>query len=225
MEFVFEVVVASGQARDWHDQVVRPRWARLAGIGSYDVYRWLAGEAKDPYVDDGAAPELMVVLAFSDASQLARAIASEDFQKPLHELPAGIRLAGATMERRFYPVAGEAAASPLRARFSYVVRYQLPAEDEAAFVTNYVATHPPTLARLPAIRNIICYFPLRLPNPAGLADPDYLIGNEVVFDDVAAFNHAMASPVRHELRAHFRQFPAFSGRNMHYPMIRTRLAG
>src|SRR4029079_12134000 len=105
-----------------------------------------------------------------------------------------IRLAGTAMERRFYPVADEAAAA-LRAPFSYVVRYHLPAEDEAAFVANYVASHPPTLARLPAIRNIMCYFPLRMPSPAGLPDPDYLIGNEVVFDDVAAFNRAMASPV------------------------------
>src|SRR5690242_5754698 len=122
MEFVYEVV-ASGQSTDWHDEAARPRWARLSGLKSYDVYRWLPGEAKDPYVDDGAAPGLIIVLAFPDASQLARAIGGEAFQKPLGELPAGIRLAGAAMERRFYPVAGEAAASPLRVPFSYVVRY------------------------------------------------------------------------------------------------------
>jgi hypothetical protein len=51
-----------------------------------------------------------------------------------------------------------------------------------------------------------------------------MIGNEVVFDDVGAFNRAMASPVRQELRAHFRAFPPFSGANTHYPMMRARLA-
>jgi hypothetical protein len=113
----------------------------------------------------------------------------------------------------------------LRAPFSYVVRYHRPADDEAAFIANYVATHPPTLARLPGIRNILCYFPLDRPNPAGLAKAGYMLGNEVVFDDVAAFNRAMASPVRQELRAHFRAFPPFSGANTHWPMIRTRVVG
>jgi hypothetical protein len=71
----------------------------------------------------------------------------------------------------------------------------------------------------------MCYFPLDLPNPPELAQAGYMLGNEVVFDDVAAFNRAMASPVRQELRAHFRAFPPFSGANTHYPMVRKRLIG
>ena len=41
------------------------------------------------------------------------------------------------------------------APFSYVVRYHKPADDEEAFIKNYVATHPPTLALLPGIRSVI----------------------------------------------------------------------
>jgi hypothetical protein len=52
-----------------------------------------------------------------------------------------------------------------------------------------------------------------------------MLGNEVAFDSVDAFNAAMASPVRKELRAHFHSFPRFSGRNTHHPMLRTPLAG
>ena len=59
----------------------------------------------------------------------------------------------------------------------------------------------------------------------GVAAADYMIGNEVAFDSVAAFNVAMQSPVRHELRRHFREFPKFSGRNTHFAMNRVRLAG
>jgi hypothetical protein len=103
-----------------------------------------------------------------------------------------------------------------------VVRYHRPAQDEAAFIANYIATHPATLARLPGIRNIMCYFPLDRPNPAGLAHAGYMLGNEVVFDDVAAFNRAMASPVRQELRAHFHAFPPFSGPT---PIIRCCARG
>ena len=42
---------------------------------------------------------------------------------------------------------------------------------------------------------------------------------------VEAFNAAMQSPVRQELRRHFGEFPPFTGRNTHYPMDRTRLVG
>jgi hypothetical protein len=107
------------------------------------------------------------------------------------------------------------------------VRYHRPAADERAFIANYVASHPPLLATLPKTRSVLCYFPLARElswkDPNGLASPDYMIGNEVVFDTIADFNAAMATPIRHELRRHFREFPPFSGRNTHYPMDRTRL--
>jgi hypothetical protein len=46
-----------------------------------------------------------------------------------------------------------------------------------------------------------------------------------VFDTLDAFNAAMASDVRRELRADFKRFPPFSGANTHYPMDRRRLVG
>jgi hypothetical protein len=52
-----------------------------------------------------------------------------------------------------------------------------------------------------------------------------MVGNEVVFDSPEAFNTAMASPVRHELRAHFKSFPKFTGKNTHFPMMRRQLPG
>jgi hypothetical protein len=209
-------------ARRWHDDAATA-WRTLPALLSHDLYVPAADGAKDPLVDDGPGPLLIAMLAFAHADALARAVASAAFAAPLSRLPAGVRAAGEAMECRHYPVAGAPTPAPLRAGFSYVVRYHRPAEDEAAFIANYVATHPPTLARLPAIRNIMCYFPLDLPNPPGLAKSHYLLGNEVAFDHVAAFNRAMASPVRQELRAHFRAFPPFSGANTHYPMLRTRV--
>jgi hypothetical protein len=223
--FTFELAcfgpgAAARAAHDWHDRAAAG-WHALPGLVSHDLYLGTA-DAKDPLVDDGPGPLLIAMLAFAHADALAKAIASAAFAAPVPRLPDGVRAAGEAMECRHYPVAGAAAPGSLRAPFSYVVRYHRPAQDEAAFIANYVATHPPTLARLPAIRNIMCYFPLDRPNPAGLAKAGYMLGNEVVFDDVAAFNRAMASPVRHELRAHFRAFPPFSGANTHYPMLRMR---
>ena len=62
-------------------------------------------------------------------------------------------------ERHFYPVGRRDRARTATAPFSYVVRYHRPAEDEAAFIRNYVDTHPPTLGKLPGIRSVMCYFP------------------------------------------------------------------
>jgi hypothetical protein len=220
----FGPAAAAPAVRQWHDAAAAT-WRGLPGLVSHDLYVPAAQGAEDPLVDDGPGPLLIAMLAFAHADALAQALASAAFVAPLSRLPADVRVAGEAMERRHYPAAGAAAPAPLRAGFSYVVRYHRPAQDEAAFIANYIATHPPTLARLPGVRNIMCYFPLDRPNPAGLAQAGYMLGNEVVFDDVAAFNRAMASPVRQELRAHFRAFPPFSGTNTHYPMVRTRLAG
>jgi hypothetical protein len=227
--FVFELAcfgpaAVARAAREWHDRAAAG-WCALPGLLSHDLYVGVADGAEDPLVDDGPGPLLIAMLAFANENALGEATASAAFAAPLARLPAGVRAAGEAMECRHYPVAGAAAPDPLRAPFSYVVRYHRPAEDEAAFIANYVATHPPTLARLPGIRNVLCYFPLDRPNPAGLAKAGYMLGNEVVFDDVAAFNRAMASPVRQELRAHFRAFPPFSGANTHYPMMRRRAVG
>jgi hypothetical protein len=213
---------AARAARDWHDGAASA-WRGLPGLVSHDLYVGVADGATDPLVDDGPGPLLIAILTFADVHALEAATASDSFATLLARIPDGLRVAGEAMECRHYPVAGARAPAELRAPFSYVVRYHRPAEDEAAFIANYVATHPPTLARLPSIRNIMCYFPLERENPPGLAKPGYMLGNEVTFDDVPAFNRAMASPVRQELRAHFRAFPPFSGANTHYPMLRTRL--
>jgi len=220
----FGPAAAASAARRWHDGAAAA-WRALPGLVSHDLYVGVDDGAEDPLVDDGPGPLLMAMLAFADPDALDDAITSGALAAPLAKLPEDLRAVGEAMECRSYPVASAPAPADLRAPFSYVVRYHRPAEDEAVFIANYIATHPPTLARLPGIRNIMCYFPLERPNPAGLAKPGYMLGNEVVFDDVAAFNRAMASPVRQELRAHFRAFPRFSGANTHYPMLRTRVAG
>ena len=206
----------------WFDAGPARKWPRLAGLSALDIYRAIADGAKDPFNDDKNGPLLIVMLEFSNRDALAAA--RGDVEQELARLPAGVAVTATAMERKFYPVAGESVPAPLRAPFSYVVRYHRPAEDEAAFVANYVATHPETLGKLPQIRSVMCYFPLKTA-PGNYAAADYMVGNEVVFDTVADFNAAMQSPVRQELRTHFREFPPFTGLNTHFPMNRTRLVG
>src|SRR5262249_39494437 len=139
--------------------------------------------------------------------------------------PDKVEVVHDAMELRFYPVSGEAEPGPLTAPVSYVVRYQRPTENEGDFVAHYVAHHPQIQARFPGIRSTMCYLPIAWRDPTPITPANYLLGNEVVFDSVEALDAALNSPVRHELREDFKRFPKFQGRNTHYAMRRTRLAG
>jgi hypothetical protein len=197
---------------------------RLPGLSSLDQYLPIGGASRDPYNHDGVGP--LMLLMFAYPTQTALRDACSAMEKAFQQLPAGIDATGAGFERILYPVSEGGKPAPLEAPFSYVVRYHRPADDEALFVRNYLATHPHTQAKLPAIRSILCYVPIGTSAATGrLAEPNYMIGNEVVFDDADAFGAAMASPAREELRSHYREFPRFTGANTHYPMQRARLFG
>jgi hypothetical protein len=230
MNWCFELVCAGASqdaaaaARGWLDQAA-PVLGRLPDLSVLDCYTPATGDAHDPFNNDGQGPSLLATLAFPSRAALTAALATPDVVGAIAGLPDGIAVTGTAFERRFYPVQGEATAAPLTANFSYVVRYHRPAEDEKAFVDNYLATHAKTLGELPGIRSVMCYFPLAGVTAAGAVPAEYIIGNEVVFDSLADFNVAMQSPVRQELRRHFHEFPRFTGLNTHFPMQRTRLAG
>jgi hypothetical protein len=227
MPFVYELVLTgaateAGSANAWFDAGPAEAWARIPSLSTLDVYRPVEG-SEDPYNKDDRPPLLIAVAAFASAEALTAAAPRLD--QSLAALPLGIRATFTPMARKFYPVAGESAPGPLRAQFSYVVRYRRPAEDEAAFVAHYVADHPRMEGAFPRIRSVMCYFPLADPKSERCAPADYMLGNEVVFDNVHDFNAAMQSPVRHEMRAHFHTFPKFSGTVTHFAMKRERLVG
>jgi hypothetical protein len=216
----------------WLETRTRDACAGLPGLSRFDLYTLADASAFDPYNDAGAGPLMMLMLDFASRDALAAAVANGRIKEAAGALARDIAVTGTALERRFYPVGEDETPAPLQAPFSYVVRYHRPADDEAAFVKNYLATHPATEARLPGIRSIMCYLPLDEVHASDLhgaridiPPADYMIGNEVVFDDIEAFNAAMVSPVRHELRTHYRAFPRFTGANTHYAMIRRRLVG
>lgn len=227
MQAVCEIAFAASSAGSAPTSLaadIGRRWSALPGLLALDLYEPSVRGGDDPYVQDGPAPANLAMLVFPSAAALDRAIADPAFDAGLEALCTSA-ITCTAMQHVAFPVGGETAAAPLTARFSYVVRYHRPAEDEASFVRNYLDGHPPLLGRLPGIRNVMCYVPLRWRHPQGLPAADYMLGNEVVFDDIDGFNIAMASPVRHELRHHYRAFPPFSGRNTHFAMERTRLFG
>jgi len=198
------------------------------GLESLDLYT-PERAAKDPYLHDGPGPLAMLQAAFRSRRELEALLGSPAFRAaviaPSPAPPDKVTAVHDAMEQRFYPVAGEARPGPLTAPISYVVRYQRPADNEAEFVSHYVAHHPQIQARFPGIRSIMCYVPIQWTDPTPIAPAGYLLGNEVVFDSVDALEASLNSPVRHELREDFKKFPKFTGRNTHYAMRRTRLSG
>lgn len=228
MSFVYEITLhgapaAAKSVNDWFARGPRDAWANLPGLVSLDTYLGSGHTTADPYNNDGHGPLMIVVAEFADRAALTTAV--DRIVTTIGALPSGVTATGAAMERLYYPVGGGGKPAPLAAPLSYVVRYRRPADDEEAFRANYIATHPVTQADLPQIRAIMCYLPLdELDHPA-LPNANYLIGNEVVFDSIEHLNTAMQSPVREELRRHYREFPPFSGAVTHFPMNRVRHVG
>ncbi len=170
----------------------------------------------DPYLDDGRPPPLVLQLGFAAIEALEAAL-----QGPAQAIAAAIpSLAGAmigaqAMLARRFPVPDPAgSAHPC----AYLVSYEGEAEDANAWLSYYIAHHPPIMARFPAIRAIEIYTRIDWCGPGGWRRENALQRNKVVFDDPAALTEALNSPVRHQMRDDFARFPPFHGRTTHYPM-------
>jgi len=196
-----------------------PKLAALTGLRTLDAYTATEEAARDPYNSGEIPPLLLLLAAFADEAGLRRALADPALDAWLAMRPGGTAVTVSGLRRSFHP---PDAAGAMPAPVSYVVRYLLPADDAAAFRSAYVASLVPIQARLPGIRSILCYLPV--PGAAGnWPAMGYLIGNEVAFDSVDAFNAAMASSARDELRAQSATLPAYSGNGSHVLMRRERL--
>ena len=211
---------------DWFAGAPAAALMALPGVETLDLYA--PEPSDDPYLNDGAGPVLTVQTGFESTDALEAGLEAAEARIAFGDFAgtpaAGCKIAHDAMELKFFPVAGESAPSPLTATLSYVVRYHRPADDEAHFADYYCTHHPPVLGKFPRIRNVMCYLPIVWRDPTQMAQADYLLGNEVVFDSVDDLNEALKSEVRHELRADYKTFPRH-GLNTHYAMRRRRLLG
>ena len=202
--------------------------AALAGLGSVDyvdLYTPSRTNHSDPYVDDRDGPLLMIQTGHADLAAVQAMLASPAFATASDFGASGVpalRLTHDVMTRELFAVDGEDEPRPMSAPLSFVVRYHGPCEDPAMFTEHYRQGHATALTRLPAIRNVLVYARIEWDDPTGIERADYLLGNEVVFDSIEALNTALNSPLRHELREHYKTFPGWSGRNTHYAMDRAR---
>jgi hypothetical protein len=163
--------------------------------------------AQDPYLDDGAAPASVMQLYFDTLPAL---------EGTASRMPRGV--AEAMAVHRF-PVPDPSIRNPC----TYLVTYEGPAEDEAAWHAEYFAHHPRLMAALPGIRDLEIYLPVNWRCPARLERVRSLQRNKVAFDSAEALTAALGSPVRKEMRRHYNALPPFSGRVTHYAMTTSVL--
>ncbi len=180
------------------------------------------GTTSDPYLHDGPSPALAVQLYFDDIADLEAATAPNGHLQTLPRILPSLNGAEASQQamlvRRFPVPDPSFRTASGRAHATYLVAYRGVAEDMNAWLSYYIAHHPPIMAKFPSIRQIeICS---RLEWCGSLAYPrvEHMQRNKVVFDDAAALTAALNSEVRHEMRRDFVHFPKFSGANTHFPM-------
>ncbi|HWK46623.1 MAG TPA: EthD family reductase [Stellaceae bacterium] len=203
--------------------------ARLVGVlratpGMTKALVFTPASAHDPYLNDGPCPPLILECYFADIEALEAAIAADGHFRMLAQADLMPSLAGATVTQQAMLARAFSVPDPVfrtapgQLPCTYVVSYEGMAEDLNLWLSHYIAHHPPIMARFPGIREI--EISTRIDWCSGLPWPRvaHMQRNKTVFDSPEALNAALNSPVRDEMRADFRNFPPFSGKNSHYPM-------
>jgi uncharacterized protein (TIGR02118 family) len=164
--------------------------------------------ARDPFLQDSAAPALVLQVYFVELAALQAGIAAlETILGPGAECEA--------MAVTAFPV-----AQPGCGACSYLVAYSGPADDPAAWHAHYRSHHAPLMAELPGIRELELYAPVDWHKRQGTWKPvRSLQRNKVVFDTPQALEAALQSPVRAKMRADFATFPPYRGKVSHFPML------
>jgi hypothetical protein len=219
-----------------HDGVVAAedcRWLERLLAATPGLTRGLLytpAQTHDPYLDDGRPPALAVQLYFDDIAVLEAALAREGHLAALAAPDALPSLRGAAVTQqamlaRAFPVLdAQSGTAPGEPGCSYLVTYDGAAEDQNAWIAHYIASHTTIMARFPGIRAVeVC---TRIDWCGFLPWPrvDAMLRNKVVFDDADALTAALNSPVRHDMRADFQRFPAFTGAVTHFPMDTMSIA-
>jgi hypothetical protein len=184
----------------------------------------------DPYVKDGPSPALVLQLYFAALPDLEAAASRSSYLRAMTSRDNFPDLARATATQQAMLVRPFTVPEPtLRTQggepyCTYLVSYEGEAEDLNAWHTHYLENHTRHMAMFPGIRELEVFTRLDWISALPYARANFMQRNKVAFDNPAALQAALNSPVRHEMRADFRTFPPFTGPNNHFAMA-TRVVG
>jgi uncharacterized protein (TIGR02118 family) len=199
----------------------------IDGLGRVVIHVPVHGGAQDPYLHALPSPPCALQFYFDDLATLEKCLAPGGAAHALldsKKLPslAKCSFTQQVMAVRRFPVPNPPATTDARSeRCTYLVSYEGPADDLNAWLTHYISSHPPIMARFPGIREIEIYTRLDYCSALPVPRSEAMQRNKVVFDSAKALDESLSSPVRHEMRADFKNFPPFKGDNLHFPMIST----
>jgi hypothetical protein len=182
-----------------------------------------AEQATDPYLDDGPPPQLALQLYFDDIGALEASLRHNGPLEPLAGEAIFASLAYAEVTQQAMLARSFDVPDPPQLRdgdvgCTYLVAYPGPAQDFNAWLTHYIGAHASLMCRFPGVRAVeVC---TRIDYCSGLPwrRAECMLRNAVAFASPAALTAALHSPVRHEMRADFREFPPYEGGNTHAPM-------
>jgi len=206
----------------WADDIFGPAFNESAPAARIEAYA--PQSVEDPYLGSESGKLLMVQADFATRAGLEAAMANAAVADALAAMPGNgdFQVTTEAFRVRHFPLL-DGSSLPRRAPVSFVVRYYSPVAKAQAFRDHYFAHHPPIMAHFPRIRNILCYSPVDWRDASRLMPTDSFLGNEIVFDSIEDLNAAMASQVRHDLRADYHHFPPHEGATSHHAMYRRVL--
>jgi hypothetical protein len=181
-------------------------------------------QASDPYVKDGAPPQLVLQLYFAELPKLEGALAHNGPLAVLMSRQQFPALADADVTQQAMVVRAFAVPEPALRNASgtpyctYLVSYEGEAEDLNAWHAHYLAKHTVHMACFPGIRELEVYTRLDWVSVLPWPRVNFMQRNKVAFDSPEALTQALHSPVRHEMRADYKTFPAFTGPTNHFAM-------
>jgi uncharacterized protein (TIGR02118 family) len=170
--------------------------------------------------DASARPRCVLQWYFDDLELLERALQSHGAMHRVmnEESGAGLTFTQQAMAVRRFATPHPNGPATHAERCTYLVSYEGEAQDFDAWLSHYLAHHPPLMARLPGIRELEIYTRLDYRSAPGIERATAMQRNKVVFDDPASLEAALASPVRASMKQDFNRFPPYHGATLHFPM-------
>lgn len=104
---------------------------------------------------------------------------------------------------------------------SYFIRYAGTPQDRDAFLAHYRDKHAQILREYPGIRACRLHHAIDWNDPVAVNKDTAFLVAELVFDDAAALDHALASATRQRSRADFMNFPPLANGEIRHLAVTT----